>query len=159
MEMKKLVLATVIIGLMISWTQTAKAENALGVILGGPTGLSARTDLGGKYSADFALAYSRHWYSGLYFHATYLNTQARSFYAQGSSNPINLYYGLGVRLISIDRGYHDGEVAVGPRIPLGLLYKINNPNIEFFGELSMALDLVPDTDVDLDIGIGLRVRF
>lgn len=136
----------------------AHADSSIGVVLGDPTGLSGRTSLDGKHSLEGALAYSSGSRSGLHLHATYLRDNARSFSIEGSG-PIELYYGIGVRLITIDSGKHDGEIALGPRAPLGLLYNINDPNLELFGELSLALDIAPSTDVDLDVGIGVRYRF
>jgi hypothetical protein len=83
--------------------------------------------------------------------------RARSF--STTEGPIDLYYGLGVRMIAVNRGSQDGKIAIGPRAPLGLIYNFNDPNVEIFGELSLALDLTPKTDVDLDVGIGVRIRF
>ncbi|MEK2645224.1 hypothetical protein [Bdellovibrio sp. BCCA] len=137
--------------------QHAHAEAALGAVIGDPTGISGRLGMDGQHSLEGALAYSTGHYEGLHVHATYLWDHARSFAT--SEGPIELYYGLGVRLISINGGKHDGEIALGPRAPLGLLYNFHNPNVEIFGEVSLAMDLVPKTDVDLDVGIGVRVRF
>lgn len=138
-------------------TQQAFADAAVGVVLGDPTGLSGRLGLDDKHSAEIALAYSSSHYEGLHIHATYLWDRARSF--STSEGPLEMYYGLGVRVITINKGSRDGETAVGPRAPLGLLYNFHNPDLEVFGELSVALDLVPKTDVDLDFGVGVRIRF
>ena len=43
--------------------------------------------------------------------------------------------------------------------PLGLSYKISNPNLEFFGELALAFDIAPETNLDLEGGLGIRYRF
>lgn len=135
----------------------ARADNAIGVVLGSPTGASGRFGLDGNHSLEGALAYAFGEYDGLEVHATYLWDHARSFGTK--EGPIEMYYGLGARMIVINSGKHDGEVAVGPRAPIGLLYNFHNPNIEVFGELSATLDVVPKTDVDLGAGIGFRVRF
>lgn len=137
--------------------QQAHAEAALGAVIGDPTGISGRVGLDGKHSIEGAIAYSTGHYEGLHLHGTYLWDRARNFAT--SEGPLELYYGLGVRVIAINKGSRDGEIALGPRAPLGLLYNFHNPNVEVFGELSLALDLVPKTDVDLDVGIGVRVRF
>lgn len=155
--MKTYVTATML-SLSMMMATTAQADNAIGVVLGDPTGLSGRFGLDGQHSLEGAIAYSTGSRSGLHVHTTYLRDNARTFSVE-NSGPIEMYYGIGLRVIAIDSGKHDGEVAVGPRAPLGLLYNINNPNLEIFGELSLALDLVPDTDVDLDAGIGMRYRF
>ncbi len=137
--------------------EQARADAAVGAVIGDPTGLSARVGLDGQHSIEGALAYSSSHYEGLHVHGTYLWDRARSFAT--TEGPLDLYYGLGLRLISINKGDRDGEIAFGPRAPLGLLYNFHNPNIEVFGEVSLAMDLTPKTDVDLDVGIGVRVRF
>lgn len=136
----------------------AHAESALGVVLGDPSGLSGRHRLDSGHSLEGALAFSSGHRRGFHIHGTYLWDKARTFVVE-HSNIVELYYGLGFRLINIDSGKYDGDIALGPRAPLGLLYKIDNPNLEFFAELSLALDIVPSTDVDLDAGIGVRIRF
>lgn len=137
--------------------QQAHATNAIGVVLGDPTGVSGRMSLDANHSIEGALAFTSSKYDGTHIHGTYLWDRARSFASNGG--PIDLYYGLGIRLISIHEGKYDGDIALGPRAPLGLIYNFNNPNLELFGEISLALDIAPKTDVDLDVGIGLRVRF
>lgn len=144
--------------LSMSIASIASADGAVGVVLGDPTGLSGRLGLDGNYSLNGALAYAAGGRSGVYVHGTYIRDKARTF-AIENSGPIEMYYGLGLRVIAIDSGKYDGDVLVGPRAPLGLAYNINNPNLEIFGELSVALDLVPRTDVDLDVGVGVRIRF
>lgn len=136
---------------------TVHAESAVGIVIGDPTGVSARTKLDAAHSLEGALAYSFGHYDGLEIHGTYLWDRARSFAT--TEGPIELYYGLGARAIFINSGKHDGEVAIGPRGPLGVLYNFHNPNIEVFAEVSATLNVVPSTDVDLDLGIGFRVRF
>lgn len=156
--MKKLVAATMLTLSMMMTTSYAFADNAIGIVLGDPSGISGRASLDGQHSIEGALAYATGDHSGLHIHATYLWDRARTFAVQGGG-PIEMYYGLGVRLINFNKGEHDGELAIGPRAPLGLLYNINNPDLEFFGEVSVAVDLTPETDVDLDVGIGVRIRF
>lgn len=138
-------------------SSAAYADNAVGVVLGDPTGFSGRFSLDDSHSLETALAYSSGYFEGLHFHATYMWDKARAFKTQ--ADPLYLYYGLGLRVISINRGKYDGDVAIAPRAPLGLLYNLENPDIEIFGELSMALDLTPRTDADIDAGVGVRVRF
>ncbi|MDG0817335.1 hypothetical protein [Bdellovibrio svalbardensis] len=137
--------------------EKAHADSALGIVIGDPTGVSGRTSLNGAHSLEGAIAYSFGHYDGTEIHGTYLWDRARSFATK--EGPIEMYYGLGARVIFINSGKHDGEVAVGPRAPLGVLYNFHNPNIEVFGEIAATLDIVPATDVDLDLGIGFRVRF
>lgn len=155
--MMKLIFSFILL-LALLGLQPAHADSAVGAVLGDPTGLSARVGLDAQHSFEAALAYSTSHYEGLHVHGTYLWDQARTFRA-ANAGPVDLYYGLGFRLISISKGDRKDEIALGPRAPLGLLYNINNPNLEIFGELSVAVDIVPKTDVDLDVGVGVRIRF
>lgn len=135
----------------------AKEQMSVGAIIGDPTGLSGRYSLSSSNSVEGALAYSTGFYNGLHIHGTYLWDKARSF--ETTEGPIDMYYGLGARVIMVQRGKEDGKIAFGPRAPIGLMYNFSDPNIEVFGELSLALDLTPKTDVDLDVGFGARIRF
>lgn len=149
-----LILAVFLIGVVSS----AQAEVALGVVLGDPTGFSGRFSLDKSHSVSTALAFSSRRHERLHFNLNYLWDNARVFATSGGG-PLGMYYGLGARLIAIDGGRHDGEVAFAPRAPLGLLYKFTNPNLEVFAELAVNLEVVPEMDVDLDAGIGVRIRF
>jgi hypothetical protein len=137
---------------------TYAAEFQLGVVLGTPTGISAKAKLEENRSIDATVAYSLAHDLGFEFHTDYLVENVRSFSVKGGG-PLELYYGIGVRLVSIRRGNHDGDTAFGPRAPLGLIYQISNPKLELFGELALAFDISPSTNLDLEGGIGLRYRF
>ncbi|NOT80381.1 MAG: hypothetical protein HOP07_15410 [Bacteriovoracaceae bacterium] len=154
--MKKLILASMFF--LLAHASFAREELQLGVILGAPTGMSAKLSLGNNRSVDAALAYSLSKDLGLEFHADYLIEKAQSFYIN-APEPLELYFGIGLRLAEIDRGKYDNDVAIGPRAPVGVTYTISNPNLQFFGELALILNVVPDTDVDLDAGLGVRYRF
>ncbi len=136
----------------------AREEYQLGVILGAPTGISGKIYLNNNRSIDAAMAYSLAHDLGLEFHADYLIENVRSL-SINAPHPIELYFGIGGRIAVIDKGEHDNDLAIGPRAPVGVTYTIANPNIQFFGELAMILNIVPDTNVDLDAGIGARYRF
>lgn len=144
--------------LLLVQTSFAREELQLGVIVGSPTGISGKISLGKNRSIDAALAYNLAHDLGLEFHADYLIENARSFSINAPA-PLELYFGIGARIAEIDRGRHEDDVAFGPRAPIGISYTINNPNLMFFGELALILNLVPDTDVDLDGGVGIRYRF
>lgn len=151
-------LTLIALSLTLLGTQHARAENALGIVIGDPTGLSGRFGVSADNSIEGALAFTSEHYHGLHLHGTYLWDRARTFHVQ-SGGAIDMYYGLGARIISINSGEHDGDVALAARAPIGLLFKINNPNLEFFAELAAALNVTPNVNADLDVGIGCRIRF
>lgn len=133
-------------------------EYQLGVVLGAPTGISGKMELEKNKAVDAVVAYSLEHDRALEIHSDYLIENAYSFNIKAPS-PLELYYGIGGRLIVIHGGSHDGDLAFGPRAPIGVNYKIVNPNVEFFGELALAFDVVPETSLYLEGGIGIRYRF
>ncbi len=144
--------------LLVTTSSFAREEFQLGVILGAPTGISAKLSLGNNRAIDAALAYSLSHDLGLEFHGDYLIEHAYSFLIN-APEPLELYFGIGARFATISKGKHENDLALGPRVPVGVTYTINNPNLVFFGELALILNIVPETNVDLDAGIGARFRF
>jgi hypothetical protein len=144
--------------LLLAVQNCLASEFQLGVVLGAPTGISAKVTLDDTHSIDGTLAYSLADELGLEFHTDYLFEKVLTF-STPSGIPAELYYGIGARFVSIKSGPHDNDVAIGPRVPVGVNYKLKDPRIEFFGELALAFDLVPSTNLDLEGGIGLRYRF
>ena len=150
-------LIKIVFVLVLSFSTIARAENEAGVVLGTATGFTGLIDLGGSRAFDLGLAYKSS--SNLYIYGDYLFTNARSFNMRNSITPMTLYYGLGVRVENLKGGKNDGKTAIGPRAPIGLHYKIINPDVSLFGELAMTLDVVPETNVEIAAGIGFRIRF
>lgn len=153
-EMKALFTLAIILLIKNSFA----TEYQLGVVLGAPTGISGKASLPNNRSIDAVLAYSLADDLGLEFHADYLIEKAHSF-ATNTGSPFDLYYGIGGRVVSITKGKHDNDIAIRPRVPVGLTYQINEPKIEFFGELALAFDIIPATNLDLEGGVGARYRF
>lgn len=149
-------LSAICLMLMMTTAAHAADDFGLGVILGDPSGLSGKMKYDTYHSIDGALAYSTGKHSGMQFHADYLWDKARSW--ETTQGPLDMYYGLGGRLISYDED-HSSKVSIGPRGSIGLDFNINNPNIEFFGELALILEVAPSMTADLDAGIGARIRF
>lgn len=129
----------------------------LGVILGDPTGISGRHDLSRTTSIDGALSWSNGTRRGAQIHGDYLVTKPNALAAGDSF--LDVYYGIGLRMISISSDKYKGDLSLGPRAPLGLRYELRDPTVEFFGEVALVLDLIPETDADLEVGVGVRYRF
>jgi len=142
----------------LSFNIHAREELQLGVILGAPTGFSSKLSLGNNRSIDAALAYSLAHDMGLEFQADYLIERNYAFLIN-APEPLELYFGIGARFATITKGKHENDLALGPRAPIGVTYTINNPNVCFFAELALILNIIPETDVDLGAGIGARFRF
>lgn len=136
----------------------------LGVILGEPTGISAKYWTSRVNAFDFGLGWSiggdrlgsyKGYYdrgSRIHFHADYL---WHAFEAIHSSERFPLYYGIGARINS-GAGY-DASVAV--RGVFGIAWLPHHTPIDVFFELVPSLQLTSSIGLGLDAGIGARYFF
>lgn len=146
--------------MMVLGLSTAHAGQGpflLGGMIGDPTGISAKYDLSKLTSIDGGLSYSLGGRSGAQLHADYL--VHRLDVIDAGDTELDVYYGIGARLITLSSGDDKGKLSFGPRVPLGLRHELSDPSVEFFGELAIILDLTPKTGADLDLSIGARYRF
>lgn len=136
----------------------AAHEFGLGIVVGSPTGITAKYMLSKTKAIDAAISV----FDGgdFYLHGSWLMIGDRLFNI--SRFPVQWYFGVGARFIS-DDDHHDGEhgdhVHLGGRFPLGLRMSFNDPRIELFSEVSFAMDVAPETDFDLGLGVGARYYF
>lgn len=141
---------------VLSGIGRAEAEGVgFGIIIGEPTGLSAKFWLGGDAAVDAAAAWSL-WrrVERLHFHADFL---WHSFdLLKVSPGKLPLYYGLGGRVIL---GSDEDDTRVGMRVPVGLEYLFDGPPIGLFLEVVPILDLLPKTDFDVNGAVGGRFYF
>jgi hypothetical protein len=137
----------------------------LGIILGSPTGLSAKYYLSGSTALDFALGlYRRYRYDdAVQAHVDFLWHPA--VLAETEPFMLPFYVGLGGRLLHHDR-YRDRDfddgTHLGVRVPIGLLMDFNTVPIDIFFELALVVDFIVDHDhgyVDFDGAIGARFYF
>lgn len=148
----------IIVVLLASVVLVSGAEHGtvgLGVILGEPTGLSAKVWLPDPTALDFALGWSltADWF---YLHTTYLY----HFYNVIPEPHLSLYLGLGGRLKFLGRPPHDTDksrLRLGPRLSGGMEF-IYRP-IGIFFELGPVIDLLPETNIDMTGGFGIRLFF
>ena len=136
----------------------------LGVIIGEPTGISAKLWTSSVNAFDFGLGWSiggdrigkdKGYSDGgsrVHFHMDYL---WHAFNAIHSSERFPLYYGIGGR-INTGGGY-DASVAV--RGVFGIAWLPHNTPIDVFLELVPSLQLTPSTGFGIDAGIGARYFF
>jgi hypothetical protein len=136
----------------------------LGVIVGEPTGISAKLWTSNDNALDFGLGWSlggdriaryNGYYDGrrrIHFHMDYL---WHSFNAIRSSERFPLYYGIGGRMNS-GAGY---ENSLAVRGVFGILWLPHNTPIDVFLELVPSLQLTSSTGFAIDAGIGVRYFF
>ena len=164
--MKNYTLVMILFYMLVTFEQSdAQVRKfGLGVIVGEPTGLSAKLWTTNTNALDFGLGWSLGGsriagYNGYYnspdrihFHMDYL---WHSFDAIRSSERFPLYYGVGGRFTS-GAGY-DNSVAV--RGVFGIAWLPHNTPLDVFLELVPSLQLVSSSAFGLDAGFGVRVFF
>ncbi len=136
----------------------------LGVIVGEPTGISAKLWTSSRNAFDFGLGWSNGgdrlgkydgYYDGgsrVHFHMDYL---WHSFDAIRSTERFPLYYGIGGRINS-GAGYHDSFAVRGV---FGIAWLPRNTPIDVFLELAPSLQLTSSTGFGIDAGFGARFYF
>jgi hypothetical protein len=136
----------------------------LGVIVGEPTGLSAKLWTSPTNAFDFGLGWSVGGdriskYDGSYnggsrahFHMDYL---WHSFDAITSTERFPLYYGIGGR-INTGAGYNSSAAVRGV---LGLEWLPHNTPMDIFIEVVPSLQLTSSTGFAIDAGLGARYFF
>ncbi|NCS88269.1 MAG: hypothetical protein AUK34_09155 [Ignavibacteria bacterium CG2_30_36_16] len=137
----------------------------LGLILGEPTGLSAKLWTTRDNALDFGLGVSvggdrisHHnniYYDGksrVHFHMDYL---WHSFNAISTTERFPLYYGLGGRFNT--GGGYDGSF--GARGVFGIAWFPHATPIDVFLELVPVLQITPDVGFGIDAGLGIRYFF
>ena len=157
---------TMILIMFMIFTYPAVAQDrgfGLGVIVGEPTGLSAKLWTSKTNAFDFGLGLSvggdRISYNGYYdngnrihFHMDYL---WHSFNAISSTENFPLYYGIGGRYNS--GGGYDGSL--GLRGVFGIAWFPHNTPIDVFFELVPVFQLTSSMGLGIDAGFGVRYFF
>ena len=138
---------------------TAQERNfGLGVMLGEPTGLSAKLWTKNNNALAFGLGWSTYHPryddrgNRVHFHMDYL---WHSFDAIRSEEKFAFHYGIGGRFK--DRGGDNGSLAV--RGVGGLNWFIRNAPIDIFIEIAPSLELTPSTGFGIDGAFGARFYF
>jgi hypothetical protein len=137
----------------------------LGFMFGSPTGLSGKYYLGADTALDFGLGVNGYGYGyrrGLHLHVDFLWHPAVLVDAAPFAMP--LYFGVGGRLWDYDRyrddRYYNDDLALGVRVPLGIMLDFNNVPIDIFFELAFVLDfLVDDGGIGADFNGAIGIRY
>jgi hypothetical protein len=143
-----------ILGLMMILAKPITAQDhgfGMGIILGEPTGLSAKLWTSGDNAFDFAAAWSFKGDGHLLLQADYVWHFFNLMPVPSGKLP--LYIGIGGRVILAD------DPRFGIRIPIGIDYLFADAPIDVFLELVPILDLSPETDFGVGGGIGIRYWF
>jgi hypothetical protein len=129
----------------------------LGIIVGEPTGLSAKAWLSGNTAVDAAAAWSVLGnYQSIHVHADFLVHSFGLF--DLSPGDLPLYYGVGGR-VRLAGQEENQKMKIGVRVPVGVSYLFESVPIDLFLELVPLLDLVPSTAFGWNSGVGIRYYF
>ncbi len=152
--MKKFIKCAVVLVLMLFFIKPAAAQDrgfGMGIILGEPTGLSAKLWTSSDNAFDFAAAWSLRGEGNLLLQADYV----WHFFnvIPVSSGKLPLYIGIGGRALLAN------DPQLGVRIPFGMDYLFATAPVDIFVELAPILDLSPATDFGVGGGLGVRYWF
>jgi len=164
--MKVLITAATVLCFVSSFHVSVAQQRrfGLGIIVGEPTGISAKLWTSQANAFDFGLGWSyggdrigkyHGYYDGserVHFHMDYL---WHSFNAIRSSERFPLYYGIGGRLNS--GGGYGNSLAV--RGVFGIAWIPRSTPIDVFVELVPSLQLTSYTGFAIDAGLGARFYF
>ena len=130
--MKKIVI-TVLLA-MVSLSPAVFADGGpfgLGIILGEPTGISAKLWLGDTHAVDAAVAWSFQDEGSFYIHGSYLFHMPGLISVDRGSLPV--YIGVGGKISLRD------EPHVGVRVPVGLSYIVPTAPVDLFVEIAPGI--------------------
>jgi hypothetical protein len=153
--MRKLLLTTVVFGLVVAARAPARADIGIGLFLGEPTGFDLKVGLGHRSGLDLLFGFTtfRDTRDG-YGHVTYLVTP---LIAQGDAVTVPIRLGIGAMLF----GPGD-DLSFGVRAPFELGLRMRSAPLEFYGELALAIlfiDPANEVRADLQGGLGFRIYF
>lgn len=124
----------------------------LGVLLGEPTGFSAKYWTTVNTALDFGAAWSFEEDGNFHLHCDYLVHNYDIFKVDEGSLP--LYFGIGGRV-----RFQGDDSRVGLRIVLGLEYLVEAYPMSVFFEVAPIVDFAPETEASINGGLGIRYVF
>ena len=152
--MKNFLVAAIVIACVgTSVATAAPGLLGLGVMVGEPTGFSAKLWLGNHVALDAALAYSYLW------HGSGVNLHGDLLFHTGSLVPgivgfLPLYAGVGAR-VRLANGV-DNPMLAGLRIPFGAEYVLPIIPIGVFLEVAPILDFASGISFNGNSSVGIR---
>ncbi len=152
--MKRTVAAIILI--ILAWSISAQElptrvpRYEAGVIIGQPTGLSAKYWVSRLAAFDAALAWSFADNGSFEIHASLLY---HLFYIDVDRDTFPVYLGLGPVF------YLRDDVAIGARVPIGITYLFEDVPLSLFLEIAPVVEVIPESGFDITGGVGVRVVF
>jgi len=152
-RMKKITILFILVLILVLSIpgQAQQKKFGLGIILGEPTGVSAKYWTSNKSAFDLAASWSFVGENSFHLHGDYLFHNFNLFKVEKGRLP--LYYGIGARIALQDK------TRFGVRIPVGLSYLFDKTPLEIFIEIGPVMDLIPATEFHVLGFVGLRYYF
>lgn len=149
-----LLLISLLLALLLTGIAGAQESDDIigaGIVLGEPTGITAKVWGEGGLAADAAVAWSFLGDSSLYIHTNAL--YHFRVIDTATDNFITPYVGGGVSFRFED------DLNMGLRIPVGVSWLLSVLPVEIFAEIAPGVGLIPETDFELGAGLGARFYF
>ena len=137
----------------------------IGIMVGEPTGLSAKKWISDTTAIDAAAAWSFTDFNSFQLHVDYLWHNYDLIKTKELPGQLSVYYGIGGRIKLKSRnggngkGNKDEDTRLGVRVPVGLSYTLKENPVELFAEVVPLLDVVPEAELGIAAGIGARYYF
>ena len=137
------------------------SETGIGIIIGEPTGLSAKHWLNKTTAIDAAAAWGFSGRDTFHVHADYLLHNFQVFKGSKIKGQLPIHYGLGLSTRLREKRHDDSksDFVLGVRAPIGITWIVPQQPLDVFIELVPELELAPDTDFGIGLGLGARYYF
>jgi len=152
--MKKILLYLIVLFLLNVFNSNYAQQKGfgLGIILGEPTGLSAKFWNSSETAIDFGLGYSFTSSNSIIdFYGDYVFHNPNMLEAE---ERFVVYYGPGASL-----KIRDNKSRLGIRGVIGILWLPAGTQFDLFIEAAPILDIIPETKFDFAGGVGARYYF
>ncbi|MCG6909781.1 MAG: hypothetical protein LJE94_06605 [Deltaproteobacteria bacterium] len=149
----KCLLILVIVSLAANVSAMERKKIGVGVIIGQPTGITAKYMLDDDSGIDAGAGWETSHDNYFHIYGDYLFHLYDVIEVPKGKLPI--YFGGGVRWVHRE----NKDDKLGIRIPGGVEYIFEDLPLAAFLELVPVLNLSPDTDLDVEAGTGIRFFF
>lgn len=143
-----LVIATIVV---VSVSMGQGKGFGLGLMLGEPTGLSAKGWVSPRGAVDAGLAWSL--INSRFFHA-HIDYLWHFQDVVNTRQQVLPYIGIGGRLVG-----NRNSASAGVRVPAGLAWLPQGTPLDVFFEIAPIVDFAPATEMSINGGIGIRFFF
>lgn len=149
-KMKLIILAA---ALLFSFSAYSKNKYGLGVMIGAPTGISAKVLRSKKKPIDLGISFGNEYEVFI----TYLFPQKKRLAIEGTK--LRWYWGLGGKLQNVSKNNKNDKLYFGPRASAGINHYFKKYYLEAFTESAVNVLIIPSSNVDIDIAAGVRYYF